>query len=108
MTGHINLRVRKFPAFFEHQLNFDLFEPASGSKIGYLAGVVHDSEFRVLILNVRWAERKLSPSEWKSVLDGLRNLLPETVTEITGNRLGEGKKQITLRQPSPPDIDMDR
>jgi hypothetical protein len=67
-------------------------------KIGYLSGylggpwsdVDRDTEFRVTHVEITAPGRKLSPGEWKDVLQGLRQHLPEVAELIDGNRGGEG------------------
>jgi hypothetical protein len=101
------------PLDWRETTSFDLHD-AKG-KIGYLAGYMggpwSEKEFRVTHVEITDPGRRLTPGEWKSVLRGLREQLPDA-EYIGGNRTGEGgdlspayEKLIGLppaaREPSP-------
>jgi hypothetical protein len=76
--------------------SFDIHE--AGGKIGYLTGYLggpwsdadQDTEFRVTYIEISEPGRNLSPGEWKAVVHGLRQHLPDVAELIGGNRGGEG------------------
>jgi hypothetical protein len=81
---------------FRDDRSFDVHD--AGGKIGYLTGYVggpwsdadQDTEFRVTYVEISEPGRSLSPGEWKAVLHGLREHLPDVVELVGGNRGGEG------------------
>jgi hypothetical protein len=76
--------------------SFDIHD--AGGKIGYLTGYLggpwsdadQDTEFRVTYIEISEPGRNLSPGEWKAVVHGLRQHLPDVAELIGGNRGGEG------------------
>ena len=84
------------PLAFRDDRSFDIHD-ATG-KIGHLTGYLggpwsdaeKDTEFRVTHVEISEPGRTLSPGEWKQVLHGLREHLPEAAELVGGNRGGEG------------------
>ena len=76
--------------------SFDIHD-ATG-KIGYLTGYLggpwsdadSPTEFRATHVEITAPDRKLSPGEWKDVLQGLRENLPEAAELVGWGKYGEG------------------
>lgn len=76
--------------------SFDIHD-ASG-KIGFLTGYLggpwsdadSPTEFRVTYAEITAPDRKLSPGEWKDVLQGLRENLPDVAEMVGWGKYGEG------------------
>ena len=96
--------------------SFDIHDARSGQKIGHLTGYLggpwsdaeKDTEFRVTHVEISEPGRNLSPGEWKDVLHGLRDHLPDVAELVGGNRGGEGggldpahEKLFRLPSPTP-------
>jgi hypothetical protein len=84
------------PLSWRDDRSFDIHD--STGKIGYLSGYLggpwsdadRDTEFRVTHVEITAPGRTLSPGQWKDVLHGLRQHLPDVAELVGGNRGGEG------------------
>jgi hypothetical protein len=79
------------PLYRGEDRSFDIHD-ATG-KVGHLAGYMgnkwSESEFRVTHVEISRPSRSLTPGEWKGVLRGLREQLPDA-EYLAGNRDGWG------------------
>ncbi len=71
--------------------SFDIHDAKGkiGHLAGYLGGPWSDSEFRVTHVEISEPGRSLTPGQWKGVLRGLAEQLPDA-EYLGGNRTGEG------------------
>jgi hypothetical protein len=79
------------PLYRREDRSFDIHDATGkiGHLAGYMGGPWSETEFRITHVEISRPGRSLTPGEWKGVLHGLGEQLPDA-EYIGGNRTGEG------------------
>jgi hypothetical protein len=91
-TNSIQVHPGKYNALgWRDDRSFDIHDDTGkiGHITGYMGGPWSEKEFRVTHIEIDGG-RSLSPGEWREVLQGVSDHLPEEARLIGGNRGGEG------------------